>query len=62
MQRIGGAIEHRGSRVPSMILVDDVIAGFGALVRPLWELIAEEIEAPYWARAQQAIGAAPMRL
>jgi N-acyl amino acid synthase of PEP-CTERM/exosortase system len=59
LQRIGGAVEHRGPRVPSMIVVDDVIAGFGPFVRPLWDVIAEEIETPYWARAQQPIGTVP---
>jgi N-acyl amino acid synthase of PEP-CTERM/exosortase system len=47
MHRIGGAVEHRGARVPSMIVVNDVIGGFGAFVRPLFTLIAEEVEAPY---------------
>jgi N-acyl amino acid synthase of PEP-CTERM/exosortase system len=44
VQRIGGAVEHRGSRVPSMIMVDEVIAGFGTFVRPLYEVIADEID------------------
>jgi N-acyl amino acid synthase of PEP-CTERM/exosortase system len=47
VQRIGGPIEHRGARVPSMIVVNDVIAGFGVFVRPLFDVIAEQIEAPY---------------
>ena len=47
LHRIGGAVEHRGPRVPSMIVVNDVIGGFGAFVRPLFELIADEIEGGY---------------
>jgi len=30
-----------------MIVVNDVIGGFGAFVRPLFELIADEIEGGY---------------
>lgn len=44
VQRIGGAVEHRGSRVPSLIMVDEVIAGFGTFVRPLYRVIADEID------------------
>lgn len=47
VQRIGGPIEHRGSRVPSLIVVDEVIAGFGAFVRPLYKVIADEIDIGY---------------
>ena len=47
VQRIGGAVEHRGPRVPSLIVVDEVIAGFGAFVRPLYKVIADEIDAGY---------------
>ena len=50
LQRIGGAIEHRGTRVPSLLRVDDVIDGFGPLVRSFYEVVAAEIEAAYRAR------------
>jgi N-acyl amino acid synthase of PEP-CTERM/exosortase system len=45
--RIGGAVEHRGARVPSMLRVNDVIDGFGAFVRPLFDVIAGEVDAAY---------------
>lgn len=47
LQRIGGAIEHRGMRVPSLIRVNQVIDGFGPFVRPLFDLIAADIDAAY---------------
>ncbi|HEY1327423.1 MAG TPA: PEP-CTERM/exosortase system-associated acyltransferase [Casimicrobiaceae bacterium] len=50
--RIGGAVEHRGARVPSMLRVAEVIDGFGALVRPLYEVIAGEIDAAYRAAGE----------
>lgn len=34
--RIGGPIEHRGTRIPSMIDVRDVIDNMRLLMRPLW--------------------------
>lgn len=47
LQRIGGPVEHRGVRVPSLIRVDEVIHGFGAFVRPLYDVIAGEIDTAY---------------
>jgi N-acyl amino acid synthase of PEP-CTERM/exosortase system len=47
VQRIGSAVEHRGPRVPSMIMVDEVIAGFGTFVRPLYRVIADEIDSAH---------------
>lgn len=47
LQRIGGPVDHRGIRVPSLIRVDDVIRGFGAFVRPLYDVIAGEIDTAY---------------
>ena len=44
---IGGPVEHRGLRVPSMLLVDKVYQGLRLMVRPLWHTINEQIDAAY---------------
>jgi N-acyl amino acid synthase of PEP-CTERM/exosortase system len=56
LQRVGGPVEHRGKRVPSMLSVGATIKSFGPIVRPLYELIAAEIEIGY--RASEAASAA----
>jgi N-acyl amino acid synthase of PEP-CTERM/exosortase system len=45
MRTIGSAIEHRGSRYPSMIRVDEVIDGLNVFVRPLYEVIERQVNA-----------------
>lgn len=45
--RIGGPVEHRGRRVPSMLNAPGIVAGFGPLARPLYEHIAAEVVAGY---------------
>lgn len=50
--RIGGPIEHRGTRVPSMLDVEHIFTIMNPLVRPFYELIEGEIEAGL--RAQRA--------
>lgn len=45
--RIGGPIEHRGTRIPSMIDVRDVIDNMRLLMRPLWREVAAEIDQSY---------------
>ena len=47
IRRIGGPVEHRGRRVPSMLSVPGIIKGFGPIVRPLYEAIEAEIDAGY---------------
>jgi len=42
IQQIGGPVEHRGTRVPSVIDVAGVIAGLNFMVRPLYKEVAEE--------------------
>jgi N-acyl amino acid synthase of PEP-CTERM/exosortase system len=44
---IGPAIEHRGWRFPSMMSVPEVIDSLNFFVRPMFEVIAEEIETSY---------------
>lgn len=45
--RIGGPIEHRGTRIPSMIDVREVIDNMRLLMRPLWREVAAEINKSY---------------
>jgi len=45
IKQIGSAVEHRGKRIPSMMNVQSIIAGLNAVVRPLYDVIAEEIRA-----------------
>ncbi|HVC10899.1 MAG TPA: PEP-CTERM/exosortase system-associated acyltransferase [Burkholderiales bacterium] len=40
---IGSAVEHRGMRVPSVMMVGNIIGGLNVFVRPLYEAIAEEV-------------------
>jgi len=47
MQAIGAPIEHRGMRYPSMMSVQEVIEGFSFFVRPLFAVIAGEMEIAY---------------
>jgi N-acyl amino acid synthase of PEP-CTERM/exosortase system len=42
-QRIGGEVEHRGIRVPSVMHVSRIVEGLNFLVRPLYQVIAEEV-------------------
>ena len=44
---IGPAVEHRGTRYPSMMSVQDVIDGLNFFVRPLFAVIAGEMETAY---------------
>lgn len=44
---IGPAVEHRGSRTPSVIDVQGSIRGIRALIRPMWQVIRAEIHAGY---------------
>ncbi len=45
IRKIGGAIEHRGTRIPSMMSVQSILSGLNFIVRPLHKLIASEVEA-----------------
>lgn len=45
--RIGGPIEHRGTRIPSMIDVQDVIGNMRLMMKPLWREVVTEIERSY---------------
>ncbi len=56
IRRIGGPVEHRGQRVPSMLSVDSVVRGLNFVVRPLYEVISREVEAAYRAASIDAAG------
>jgi N-acyl amino acid synthase of PEP-CTERM/exosortase system len=47
LRRVGSDIEHRGLRYPSMMSVSEVIDGLSFFVRPLFALIAAEMETAY---------------
>lgn len=44
IRQIGGAVEHRGARVPSMMDVESIIKNMRFLVKPMWRVILEEID------------------
>ena len=43
IKQIGGPVEHRGVRVPSMVRVRSVIEGLNFIMRPLYRVIAEQV-------------------
>ncbi|MBX3680757.1 MAG: PEP-CTERM/exosortase system-associated acyltransferase, partial [Rhodocyclaceae bacterium] len=45
IQQIGGPVEHRGIRVPSMMDVNGIIKGLRFLVKPVWNVVQDEISA-----------------
>ena len=47
IRQIGGPVEHRGLRIPSMLDVKSIIKGLRWLVRPIWNTIVEDMEAGY---------------
>jgi N-acyl amino acid synthase of PEP-CTERM/exosortase system len=47
VRQIGGPVEHRGTRIPSMMDVQSIIKGMRFLLKPMWRTIHEEIEAGY---------------
>lgn len=41
--RIGEPVQHRGLRIPSVMDVEGIIKGIRPFLRPMWELIREEV-------------------
>ena len=41
---IGAPIEHRGTRIPAALFIDEIVAHMDARVRPFFDTITEEIE------------------
>jgi N-acyl amino acid synthase of PEP-CTERM/exosortase system len=50
--QIGGPVEHRGTRIPSMISVPHLVDGLNRYVKPLYEVILAQVAA---ARESQAL-------
>ena len=55
--QIGGAIEHRGTRIPSMLSVEEVIDGMNFVLRTLFEVVAREVQEGVTAAGENAIRA-----
>ncbi len=47
IQTIGGAVEHRGLRVPSMMRVSEIYPRLRSLVRPLWHEVHGQMDTGY---------------
>ena len=47
LQQIGPPVEHRGLRYPSMMSVHEIIDGLNFFLRPMFAVIASEIDASY---------------
>ncbi|KAB2967648.1 PEP-CTERM/exosortase system-associated acyltransferase [Zoogloea sp.] len=45
--QIGGPVEHRGIRIPSMMDVNAIIKGLRFFVRPIWRVIETRIDEGY---------------
>jgi N-acyl amino acid synthase of PEP-CTERM/exosortase system len=54
IEQIGAPVEHRGKRVPSMMKVRSIIKGLNFIVRPLYEVVAEEVRRAARAQAKNA--------
>ena len=44
---IGGPVEHRGQRIPSMLRVEGMYESLRTMIRPLWNTINEQIDEAY---------------
>lgn len=42
--QIGGAIEHRGTRIPSMFNTERTIKNMRFLLKPIWQIVSEEVD------------------
>jgi len=47
IRQIGGPVEHRGMRVPSMMNVPSIIKNMRFMVKPIWRVVRDEIEHSY---------------
>ena len=57
---VGGPLEHRGTRIPSMIDVDGVVAHLNRHVKPLFDEIVRQLGNP-WATPDRRASASPVR-
>lgn len=46
---VGGSIEHRGARVPSLLSSSKVVAGLRPMIRPLYAVIEEAVDEAFLA-------------
>jgi N-acyl amino acid synthase of PEP-CTERM/exosortase system len=49
---VGGHIEHRGTRVPSLLSSSKVVAGLRPMIRPLYAVIEQSVNAAFLAQAE----------
>jgi N-acyl amino acid synthase of PEP-CTERM/exosortase system len=47
LRPVGAPVEHRGMRVPAMMSVHEVVDGLRFFVRPLYDVILDEIDSGY---------------
>lgn len=59
VRQIGGAVQHRGTRVPSTMSVAGIVKGLNPLLRPLYDVIRHEIEAGLRQADAPALSPAP---
>lgn len=51
VQQIGGPIDHRGLRVPSLMDVNSIISNMRLLLRPMWREVLHEIDTSLQSKA-----------
>jgi N-acyl amino acid synthase of PEP-CTERM/exosortase system len=44
VEQIGAPVEHRGVRIPSMMDCKRIVDGLNVMTRPLYDVIAAEVE------------------
>jgi N-acyl amino acid synthase of PEP-CTERM/exosortase system len=54
IRQIGGPVEHRGKRVPSVMTVASIIDGLNFIVRPLYRVVAAQVGAGIAVQRQDA--------
>ena len=57
VEQIGKAIEHRGTRVPSMLSVSEIIDSMNTVVRTIFEVVSREVQEGIEAAGQNAVRA-----
>ncbi len=50
IQPVGGPVEHDGIRIPSLLSSSDVVMGLRPMIRPLYEVIEQAVEARAYGR------------
>ena len=59
IQIIGGSIEHRGVRVPSLLSSSKVVAGLRPMIRPLYEVIEASVRRAFQDHPSAVAGPTP---